>query len=349
MPPPNSPSNPVAPTIVLLEKGASDAPAPVARPVTCAGQVAAALSAAAAALAAVADALAGGNGAIDSLSLTPLPAPRRPVAADALTVHEVVNEFLIAKARAGRSDRYLRQLRVSLASFAKGRAGAALRDLTVSDLEKWVYGQGWKPKTMRGYLADVRTLFHFAVRRGYATGAEACAVELPGSAAQVQPPGVHTPAQVAQVLETARRADLDVCRHLALRYFTGVRSAEAHRMTEANILADRGFVEVPAHKAKTRRRRLVSIQPAFAAWLALGGVLRPLSPDTVRRVIRLSNVDWPANVTRHCFVSYHLAAFESAAKTALEAGHSETMLFAHYRAVVTREAALEFWAIRPTV
>lgn len=46
-------------------------------------------------------------------------------------------------------------------------------------------------------------------------------------------------------------------------------------------------------------------------------------------------------------MSYHLAAFESAAKTALEAGHSEQMLFNHYRAVVTQETALEFWSIRP--
>lgn len=38
-----------------------------------------------------------------------------------------------------------------------------------------------------------------------------------------------------------------------------------------------------------------------------------------------------------------------AATTAMEAGHSETMLFAHYRALVTPEAAAEFWAIRPSV
>jgi hypothetical protein len=64
-------------------------------------------------------------------------------------------------------------------------------------------------------------------------------------------------------------------------------------------------------------------------------------------VARLSGAPWPANVTRHSFVSYHLAAFENAGKTALEAGHSEAMLFAHYRAVVTETTALEFWALRP--
>lgn len=72
-----------------------------------------------------------------------------------------------------------------------------------------------------------------------------------------------------------------------------------------------------------------------------------MSDKTVRRIARLSGAPWPANVTRHSFASYHLAAFESAAKTALEAGHSEAMLFAHYRAVVTQATALEFWKIVP--
>lgn len=72
-----------------------------------------------------------------------------------------------------------------------------------------------------------------------------------------------------------------------------------------------------------------------------------MSDKTVRRVARLSGAPWPANVTRHSFVSYHLAAFENAGKTALEAGHSEQMLFNHYRAVVTQTTAQEFWALRP--
>jgi len=57
---------------------------------------------------------------------------------------------------------------------------------------------------------------------------------------------------------------------------------------------------------------------------------------------------WPRNVTRHSFCSYHLAEWQNAGKTALEAGHTEAMLFAHYREIVTKEAATAFWALRPT-
>lgn len=331
--------------------GDAQTPSPVAGPVARRVTVADALAVAARALLAAAEALAAEEGV--SLSHSPAchPGPRvthrGPAAvAESLTVREAVNEFLVAKARAGRSDRYLRQLRVSLSSFARGRAGVALDDVTLADVERWVFGQGWQGRTMRGYLADVRTLFNFAVRRGYAAGVGAVAVELPDGAAGVAP-GVHDAGAVTRVLETARRCDLDVCRHLAVRYFAGVRTAEAHRLREDDLKLEDGLLAVPAAKAKTRRRRLVTIQPALSAWLALGGVLRPLSPDTVRRVVRLAGCAWPANVTRHSFCSYHLAAFGSAARTALEAGHSEAMLFAHYRALVTPTAAAAFWAVRP--
>ena len=56
---------------------------------------------------------------------------------------------------------------------------------------------------------------------------------------------------------------------------------------------------------------------------------------------------WPQNAPRHSFCSYHLAMHQNAGKTALEAGHSEQMLFAHYREIVTREDAAAFWGIRP--
>jgi integrase len=134
---------------------------------------------------------------------------------------------------------------------------------------------------------------------------------------------------------------------LAVRYFAGLRSAEAHRIRESDLKLDQGFLEVPASKSKTRSRRLVTIQPNLVAWLALGGELRAVGDMTIRKVIKLSKVEWVHNATRHSFVSYHLAEFQNAAKSALEAGHSEQMLFSHYRALVSPAAAKEFWGIVP--
>lgn len=265
-----------------------------------------------------------------------------------MTLRQALNEFLRAKARQGKCDRYIRQLRVSIGSLAKSIGGMPLKEITRHDVDKWLTKGAWTVRTQKGYLGDLKALFNFAIKRGYIQADRATFIELPEDRSKFAPVEIHTPEEVQTVMESCRKADLDVCRHMAIRYFAGLRSAEAHRIREENILLDQGYIEVPASMAKTRRRRLVKIQPNLAAWLALGGVMRPMSADrTIRRVLRLSEVRWPKNVTRHSFVSYHLAKFENAGKSALEAGHSEDMLFAHYRALVTREQAEKFWSILP--
>lgn len=263
-----------------------------------------------------------------------------------ITINELINEFLLAKARAGRGDRYLRQLRVVLDNFNIGRGRMPLDQVNVHEIERWTRNTNWSNRTVRGYVADVRTMFNFAVKRGYLQRNPAAGVELPGLD-QLGKIHIHTPDQASAVLETARLHDVDVCRRLAVRYFAGVRSAEVNRLTEEDIKFDQGLIEVPAIKSKTRARRLVTIQPNLKAWLALGGKLRGISDQTIRDVIKLAKVEWPHNVTRHSFVSYHLAKFKNAGRTALEAGHSEQMLFAHYRALVTPAAAAEYWSILP--
>lgn len=256
---------------------------------------------------------------------------------------DAVNEFLVSKARSGRSDRYLRQLRVVLAQLAQGHPGADLGDLSPASLERWATRGAWAARTRQGYLSDVRTFLAWSVRRGYLAVNPAEAVESPNP--PQRPPSLHRPEDVAQVLHTAQQLDPSVCRHLALRYFSGVRSSEAHRILEADLRP--GFVEVPAVKSKTRRRRLVRIRPALQAFLDMPGQLVPLSPNRVRAVIRAAGVEWPPNVTRHTWVSYALAAEESAARIALEAGHAEAVLFSTYREMTTPEEAARFWAIRP--
>lgn len=263
-----------------------------------------------------------------------------------VTVAELCNAFLVAKARAGRSDRYVGLLVKELRSFATGREARPAATVSAAEIESWLHGQDWSPRTQRGRLLTVRTLFTWAVARGDLAGNPALGVDLPTVAAD--PPGIHSPAEVRQVLRTMAGRDPDVCRCLAIRYFAGLRTSEAVALEETEIRLDAGLIEVTAAKAKTRRRRLVTIEPALRAWLDLGGRL-PLRQvaNRLAAVPRLAGVAWPANVCRHSFCSYHLAQFRSAARTALEAGHSEAMLFAHYRELVTPRAAAEFWGIVP--
>lgn len=263
-----------------------------------------------------------------------------------VTLLELANEFLLSRARLNRSDRYLRQLRVSIRSFIAGRARAAAAGIALYDVEAWLAAGKWKPATRRTYGRDVQTLFNWAVRRGLLARSPAAGLEVP-RATESGPPGIHSPDQAAAVLAAALKVGPACARLLAIRYFAGLRTAEAERLEEADIRP--GVIVVEAAKAKTRRRRVVEVRPNLAAWLALEGGRLPLpgAKYYVQAAARGAGVPWPPNVTRHSFVSYHLAAFGNAGKTALEAGHSEQVLFAHYRELVTASAAERFWAIMP--
>lgn len=265
-----------------------------------------------------------------------------------LSISAATTELLRQKARLDRNDKYLKNLRLALSRFARSMGARSLDQVKPADVERWVLGLALANRTRKWHLDNVRLLYNFAIKRGYLTVNPAATVELPPDAARSRPPVIHSPAEVAQVLEAMRRADLNVCRALAIRYFAGLRGSELQGITEAEIKLERGFIEVKSAVAKTRRRRLVRIEPNLAQWLKLGGTI-PLTNAHSRmaRIAKVSGVAWSPGVTRHSFVSYHLAQFESAARTALEAGHSEAMLFAHYRELVTREDAARFWAIVP--
>ena len=86
---------------------------------------------------------------------------------------------------------------------------------------------------------------------------------------------------------------------------------------------------------------------ADSSGLAYTAVIAMMIRSASAAVVRAAGVEWPHNVTRHTWASYHLAQFGSAARTAIQAGHTETVLFRHYRELVTPEAAREFWSIRP--
>jgi integrase len=267
---------------------------------------------------------------------------------EAITVIECVREFLHAKARAGRSDRYLQALKVSLSNFVQGRARTPLGEVTFHEIEGWLNSNNWAARTKQGYLSDVRVMYNFALRRGLVGHNPAAAVELP--VVEDRPAVIHSPQQVRDVLEFAREWDLDVCRAFAIRYFAGLRSSEVQRIDEKEI--GEKFIEVTAAKSKTRRRRLVTIHPNLRLWLDLGGVL-PLGDVNNRlrwfsaALLKAKGIEWEHNVTRHSFCSYHLARFGNAGKTALQAGHTEQMLFSNYRELVAPEVAREYWGIVP--
>jgi hypothetical protein len=280
-----------------------------------------------------------------ALGASPSPVPVPAAATESPSLLSLANEALVSKARGNRRHRYLLQLRSSWKLLADFVGDVPAASVTAADIDAWLVHLGVSPRTQRGYLTDARTLFNFAAKRGYVPASPADAVDMPTIDDAV--PGIHSPAEVATILATAQRLDLGVARVLAIQYFAGIRPAEAAKLSEANVSSE--WIEVPSAKAKSRQRRLVTVSPNLREWLALGGEL-PVPNLTKRwRAVRAAaGVPWSHDVTRHSFASYHLAQHRSQEATAAEMGHrSSYMLFRHYRALVSPQAAAEYWAIRP--
>lgn len=268
----------------------------------------------------------------------------------ARSVERTIAECLESKEAAGRRSRYVSQLKHSLNRFKLAFGLRLIHELTPADIERWLNTNAWGAATRRSYLTDVRTLFSFAINRGYCTENMAARVERPDY--EDKAPPILTVQQTHSLLKSAMENDPPLVAYLALCLFAGIRPAEAGQLEWSDIL--NGYVQVQGHKAKTRRRRLVTMNPALKEWLAVGAIaLRgELPPVNLRKrvehVRRMAKIPWGHDCMRHSFASYHVALHGSAEKTALEMGHSGTAtLFAHYRELVTKEDAQKFFSTTP--
>ena len=143
---------------------------------------------------------------------------------------------------------------------------------------------------------------------------------------------------------------------LAIGAVAGGREAEIKRLGWSEVDQNRGDIEVKGSKAKSARRRIIQMQPNFAAWLQpytrMTGRVVPVNPrkklELVRKAAKLAR--WPQNGLRHSFASYRLAVTHDSPRVASELEHtSPKMLYSTYRELVLPEDAQRYWKLVPEV
>lgn len=265
------------------------------------------------------------------------------------TVAALVAEFNAAKKKDGAAERYLGDLRNRLDTFAAEFGALKVAEIMPSQIDDWLRGLKVAGQTRNNFRRVLHVFFEFGKVRGYATSnpvtGTAKAKVVRGA------PEIFTPEQMRTVLE---KAPAEFVPYLAIGAFAGLRSAEIERLDWSEIDLARRLIQVTAKNAKTAQRRFVTVCDALAAWLAPH--VRKSGPvattESVRdgrgKTCKAAGIEWPSNVLRHSFASYHLAQFKNAGQTAAELGHAgAAMLYQHYRELVTPDAAAKWWQIMP--
>lgn len=220
----------------------------------------------------------------------------------------------------------------------------------------------WGARTKNNYLKQFSQLYAFGVRKGYC--ADNPCKKLDAIKITRQQPGILTPAQVKKLLEAARaQAKPDLLRFIALGAFGWIRRSEICGLKNADF-RNNGTIYIHPDNAKTREWRYIPVNDTLKAWLAVA----PKSAEPVPS----PNVDvmghWlsalaakvgikiPHNALRHSAISYALAfaptrggepMVNTAGELSKYAGNSDTIIYAHYRQLVTEEEGQEYWGIFP--
>jgi integrase len=269
--------------------------------------------------------------------------------AASVPVDEAIRRLLESKKAAGMSEGYLRTVGNNLGKLATHFDGRMISSITPTDIESFLSGLALAPGTWNTVRRDAVTLWGYALKAGFATENAAKAAER--SKEIDAPPGILTPAQAAALL--AESKDNDLLAYHSIGLFAGLRVSEINALDWKDVDLAGGFIHVGAKISKTRSRRLVPILDNLKAWLQpiakTSGVVMERKARRRHEYARARAgiTVWPDNAMRHSFASYRLAQTQNAPQTALESGHDQAVLFAHYRELVKPKDAERYFSIRP--
>jgi len=275
--------------------------------------------------------------------------------ADSILIDEAIYDFLDTKKAAGKSLRYLQDLRSRCNCFVKGFGKLKMSEIDVATVERWLESLKVGPVTRNNYRRAVSVFFGWGMKRGFCASNPVPETEKAKEVSERVE--IFTPAELRVILNAAPPALLPF---LAIGAFAGLRTAEIHRLKWESVDFLNERIDVSAKVSKSAANRYVPMKPALLDWLQ--PVARPagdVCPLNLYKKLTAFHADlakgkknerppvtWKKNGLRHSFASYALAECDNAGQVALWLGHdSNKMIFKHYRERVTAETAGEWFSV----
>jgi integrase len=290
------------------------------------------------------------------------------------TFAEVAEEFLTSRRAMGCKPKTMVQYDSYVKVINEEWAEEYIHEIKQADLEDWLSESEWAPRTRKNYIVTMTTVLNFAISREYCVNNPAAKVPRP--ILDDRPPGILNPVEARALLADSVECTPDLTDGLAIGLFAGLRRSELCALDWSEIDLASRFIEVKAGKAKTRKRRLVTISDNLALWLSRDtqksgpvvyrleeGKRKALGVDVfgekLKHLVRgrptiaddegrpAVKDPWPHNAIRHSFGSYFYGKSKNENTTAAEMGNSPQMVFQHYRELVKPTAVDKFWNIVP--
>lgn len=265
-----------------------------------------------------------------------------------IPVSELFDEFLSVKQQDNVSPKYLADLRSKLGRFVNSFHDTLVCNLTAAQIEVWIRSLNIGTVSRESYRRNVSVLLEFGRRRGYLPANPAADIKI-----RRRPEGevsILTPDELRNLLS---KCAAEIVPYVAICAFAGLRPSEAANLLWSDIHLDTMQIEVRARHSKTRRYRLVPIQPNLSEWLTRyrseeGSVY--YSRRKFREAYKAAGMEeWKMDILRHSYGTYRLPILKSADALALEMGNSPDVIFRHYRRPMNEVSASAYFDLRPGV
>lgn len=165
---------------------------------------------------------------------------------------------------------------------------------------------------------------------------------------------VLTLKEAEHLLRVCRAQFPDMIHYVAVCLFAGIRPDECKRLKPEHLQHD--YIVIDETIAKTHSARTVEIHENLktflkASPLPFAGVMLGYTAEQFRKrmtaLIKASGIAWANDILRHSYASYEYERTKDASATAANLGHtSTTMLFKHYRGLVSPGTGEKFFKIK---
>ena len=304
--------------------------------------------------------------------------------AGVISVGRAIGEALVEKSKSKRPT-YLADLAKRWRRFDRWLPAdkrKTINGITTLDIRKFLNNCKLKPVGERNMLRNLSVLFTWAVNQHHMAENPCLGMPVDESAKKKSTVRILSIEEARKLLHLvatgfALEADehekdawrerfgaisinvpaMDLAPILAVGCFGGIRPEESARMTWDMVDFKRKHIDLSAEITKAGERRIVDMPDNLVEWLLAcrkqSGPLLPVNFHRKRWALcrELNWKEWPGDILRHSYGSYHLAKHRNAALTADQMGHKNArMLYTHYREVVKEASDIEeYWNLTPRV